>query len=125
MSFGEAIQTVVRKYAEFDGRAGRAEFWWWTLFYLLVASALSLFNVVPFGEGASLGWLLTSLWGLAALLPNLAVGVRRLRDAGYGWGNMFWILVPIAGLIILVVYWTRPSRATEGVPSTDAASTAS
>jgi uncharacterized membrane protein YhaH (DUF805 family) len=125
MSFGEAIQTVVRKYAEFEGRAGRAEFWWWTLFYVLVASALGLFSVVPFGEGANLGWLLTSLWGLAALLPNLAVAVRRLRDAGYGWGNMFWILVPIGGLIILIVYWTRPSAANTPAPSTDAATTAS
>ena len=44
MSFGEAIQTVFRKYAEFMGRAGRAEFWWWALFNVLVASALGLFN---------------------------------------------------------------------------------
>lgn len=29
MSFGEAIQTVFRKYAEFMGRAARDEFWWW------------------------------------------------------------------------------------------------
>jgi hypothetical protein len=36
MSFGEAIQTVFRKYAEFTGRAGRAEFWWWALFTALV-----------------------------------------------------------------------------------------
>ncbi|MFE6256530.1 DUF805 domain-containing protein [Agromyces sp. NPDC057865] len=121
MSFGEAIQTVVRKYAEFEGRAGRAEFWWWTLFYVLVASALGLFSVVPFGEGANLGWLLTSLWGLAALLPTLAVGVRRLRDAGYGWGHMFWVLVPIAGLIVLVIFWIQPTKdataATDYVPS--------
>lgn len=37
--------------------------------------------------------------GIAVLLPNLAVAVRRLRDAGYGWGNLFWILVPIAGIV--------------------------
>jgi uncharacterized membrane protein YhaH (DUF805 family) len=29
MSFGEAIRTVFRKYAEFTGRATRSEFWWW------------------------------------------------------------------------------------------------
>ena len=43
------------------------------------------------------------------LLPNLAVAVRRLRDAGHDWPNLFWILVPIAGLIVLVIYWTQPS----------------
>ena len=41
MSFGEAIQTVFRKYAEFMGRAGRAEFWWWALFTTLVGGALT------------------------------------------------------------------------------------
>jgi hypothetical protein len=82
MSFGEAIQTVFRKYAEFTGRATRAEFWWWALFNVLVASALSLFNVIPIGNNAYLGSLLSGLWGIAVLLPSLAVAVRRMRDAG-------------------------------------------
>jgi uncharacterized membrane protein YhaH (DUF805 family) len=38
MSFGAAIQTVFRNYAEFTGRATRPEFWWWALFNLLVAA---------------------------------------------------------------------------------------
>jgi hypothetical protein len=46
MSFGEAIQTVFRNYAEFTGRATRPEFWWWALFNLLVAGALNFFNVI-------------------------------------------------------------------------------
>ena len=82
MSFGEAIQTVFRKYAEFAGRARRAEFWWWALFNLLVAAALNLFNVIRIGENAYLGSLLAGVWGIAVLLPSLAVAVRRLRDAG-------------------------------------------
>ena len=90
MSFGEAIQTVFRKYAEFTGRATRPEFWWWALFNLLVAGALNFFNVIRIGENAYLGSLLAGLWGVAVLLPNLAVAVRRLRDAGYGWGHLFW-----------------------------------
>ena len=122
MSFGEAIQTVLRKYVEFTGRAGRAEFWWWMLFYVLVASALGLFNVIPLGENASLGWLLSSLWGIAVLLPTLAVSVRRLRDAGYGWGHIFWLLVPIGGLVVLVIFWAQPTKT--AVPATDAATTA-
>ena len=61
MSFGEAIQTVFRKYAEFMGRAGRAEFWWWALFNVLVASALGLFKVIGIGDNASLGSLLAGL----------------------------------------------------------------
>lgn len=116
MSFGDAIRTVFRKYAEFEGRASRPEFWWWALFSFLVSSALSVFNVIPlgvpteYGAVASVGSVLTGLWGIAVLLPGLAVTVRRLRDAGYGWANIFWILLPIAGLIILIVYLAKPSQ---------------
>lgn len=109
MSFLESIQTVLRKYAEFTGRAGRAEFWWWALFNVLVLSALNVLNVFPVGENAYLGSVLAGLWSVAVLLPNLAVAVRRLRDTGRDWANLFWILLPIAGLIVLVVYWAQPS----------------
>jgi uncharacterized membrane protein YhaH (DUF805 family) len=110
VSFGEAIQTVFRKYAEFAGRATRTEFWWWALFNVLVAGGLNLFNVIRIGQNAYLGSLLAGLWGIAVLLPNLAVAVRRLRDAGYGWGNLFSILVPIAGIVVLIVLWAQPTR---------------
>ena len=119
MSFGEAIQTVFRNYAEFTGRATRSEFWWWALFNLLVAGALNLFNVIRIGENAYLGSLLAGLWGIAVLLPNLAVAVRRLRDAGYGWGHLFWILVPIAGIFVLITLWAQPTK--PAVPATTAA----
>ena len=71
------------------------------------------------GRALHLGSLLAGLWGIAVLLPNLAVAVRRLRDAGYGWGNLFWILVPIAGIVVLIVLWTQPTKA--AVPVTTAA----
>ena len=113
MTFPEAIQTVLRKYADFEGVAKRPEFWWWILFTVLVAAALNVFSVIPVGDGSSLGAILSGLWSVATLLPTLAVGVRRLRDAGYPWQNLFWILVPIAGLIVLAIYWAKPSTSAE------------
>lgn len=125
MSFGESIQTVLRKYAEFTGRAGRAEFWWWTLFNVLVLSALNVLNVFPVGENAYLGSVLAGLWSVGVLLPNLAVAVRRLRDTNRDWPNLFWILLPIAGLIVLCIYWSQPSLpATEVVDAPRPAPTA-
>jgi uncharacterized membrane protein YhaH (DUF805 family) len=53
------------------------------------------------------------------LLPYLAVSVRRLRDAGYGWGHLFWILVPIAGIFALITLWMQPTK--PAVPATTAA----
>jgi len=110
MSFGEAIQTVFRKYADFTGRATRPEFWWWALFYVLVATALSLFNVIRIVDSASIGSVLSGLWALAVLVPTLAVMVRRLRDAGLGWPHLFWMLVPVAGLILLLVLLAIPTK---------------
>lgn len=109
MSFVDAIKTVFGKYADFEGRATRPEFWWWFLFTVLVGSALNVFSVIPVGDTSSVGAILSGLWSIGTLLPTLAVGVRRLRDAGYAWQNIFWILLPLAGLIVLVIYWARPT----------------
>ncbi|HJP81679.1 MAG TPA: DUF805 domain-containing protein [Candidatus Saccharimonadales bacterium] len=106
MGFGESIKTVFSKYADFNGVASRPEYWWWTLFSFLVSAVLG----VAFGRGeGSLGNTLVSLWSLATLLPSLAVAVRRLRDAGKHWGNLFWLLLPFVGWIIVIVYLAQPS----------------
>lgn len=118
MTFFDAIKTVFRKYAEFEGRATRPEFWWFALFSALVSAALGSLNVYTTtgavgGQGlydlagttstTYYGAALASVWGVFVLLPSLAVTVRRLRDAGHRWVEIFWILLPIAGIIILVI----------------------
>ena len=126
MTFFESIKTVFRKYAEFEGRATRSEFWWFTLFASVVSLALGSLNVStgtsPFGSWSMgdpsvafsstiyLGTSLASVWGFVVLIPSLAVSIRRLRDAGHDWKNIFWILLPIAGLIILIIWWAEPSK---------------
>lgn len=113
MTFPQAIQTGFRKYADFLGRAARSEFWWWILFTALVSTALSLIPVWAFRlpDGTmSFGPTFSGLWSIAVLLPTLAVAVRRLRDAGYRWGYLFWLLLPVAGLIIVAVLRARPSE---------------
>lgn len=128
MTFFESIKTVFRKYAEFTGRATRPEFWWFALFSALVSGALASLNVttttytaggmmgIGWADGDSfastlyLGGSLAGLWGFVVLLPSLAVAVRRLRDAGHQWTEIFWILLPIAGAIILVVRLADPTK---------------
>jgi uncharacterized membrane protein YhaH (DUF805 family) len=131
MTFFDAIKTGFRKYAEFGGRATRSEFWWWTLFTTLVSAALNALSVPMYGtmysrmftDGPLNGgplyvgyptFSLAGLWGIAVLLPSLAVAVRRLRDAGRSWAELFWILLPIAGVIILIVRFCEPSVAGGG-----------
>jgi len=112
---GGAIRTVFMKYARFDGRAGRPEFWYWTLFYaiilaaayaLVIVGALASFGM-RYGYGmapvSGLFGVLIWLWVLAAFLPTLAVQVRRLRDGGYHWGFVFLSLVPFGAIAVLVM----------------------
>ena len=115
MSLGQSIQTVFTKYAEFRGVASRPEYWWWILFTFLVSAALGalplpVLTVTPGGDLTWTASTLAGLWGIAVLLPTLAVTVRRLRDAGYGWGSLFWLLLPVAGMIVLIVLCAQPSR---------------
>ncbi|MBN9605132.1 MAG: DUF805 domain-containing protein [Actinomycetales bacterium] len=124
MTFPQSIATVFRQYAEFAGRATRAEFWWWVLFTTLVSAGLNALNITVYRAAApaaqmvfggwdattyGLGSGLAGLWGVAVLVPSLAVAVRRLRDAGRRWPELFWLLLPIAGPIVLIVHLADPS----------------
>jgi uncharacterized membrane protein YhaH (DUF805 family) len=108
--FAQSVVRALRRYTDFEGRATRAEFWWYALFYALVLTFCDVFSFAQLSPTATLGSVLSSIFMIVTLLPTLAIGVRRLRDAGLGWKNMFWLLVPVAGIIILIVYWTRPSK---------------
>ena len=81
------FMTVLRKYAVFEGRARRREYWFFVLFYILISIVLSMVDRVlglyneAYGMGA-----LGGLFCLAVLIPSIAVGVRRLHDTGRtGW----------------------------------------
>ena len=102
MSFGQAVSSVFSKYATFSGRARRSEYWWWYLFVTLVfvvASVIDRAAGLTYGDTTYAGGWIASIAGLALLLPNLAVGVRRLHDTGRsGW----WLptgLVPLGGFV--------------------------
>ena len=97
MTFFESIRVCLSKYAEFNGRASRSEFWWFALFVTLVGSALAMVHEV-----------LSSIFLIAILLPLLAAGARRLHDTGRsGWWQLF-LLVPVGGLVILGFLWAEP-----------------
>lgn len=92
------------RYADFRGRSRRREFWLWVLFnvgaYALLgwadeALGLSVAGDDPFARlFAPISGLLSFLYGLATLLPSLAVTVRRLHDTDRRW---WWMLLPIGG----------------------------
>ncbi len=83
--------SVLKNYAKFDGRARRAEYWYFTLFSTLISVLLS---IVVYTSGVMY---LDSIYSLAVFIPSLAVGVRRMHDVGKsGW----YLLIPIYNLIL-------------------------
>ena len=112
MGFGRAISTCFRKYATFRGRAGRAEFWYFYLFNMLISVALvSAFLVLNAAdEGSTAGMAFLGLWllySVAATLPALAVTVRRLHDTGRSGWFMLLALIPLVGPIVLYVFYAQ------------------
>jgi uncharacterized membrane protein YhaH (DUF805 family) len=94
----EAIRLGFQNYSNFSGRASRSEYWWWTFFVVVVAFALNVLGAIvgPFG-------IVASLFGLGTLLPNLAVGARRLHDIDKsGWYLLLWLL-PVIGWVWLLI----------------------
>jgi uncharacterized membrane protein YhaH (DUF805 family) len=115
MNMIEAVKAVFSKYATFEGRARRSEYWWFALFNFIVSLLLgfSLGGGHGMGEGGMMGGnLISTIWSLATLLPTIAVGARRLHDIDRtGW----WLLIsfiPLIGWIVLIVFFA--SRGTAG-----------
>lgn len=105
---------VLKKYAEFNGRARRKEYWMFCLFNGIVMILLAILGAMG-GESAAaaLFFSLLILYVLAVLIPGLAVTVRRLHDTNRsGW----WFLitfVPLVGGIILLVFTVQDSHPQE------------
>lgn len=121
MSFGTAISAGFRRYADFAGRSGLAEFWWFMLFVVLVNSAvraldtmvtgaMPVFDAVPMIPYGTADGPFSGLWALGTVVPVLAIAVRRLRDGGNRWTQLFWLLLPIAGLIVIIIRFCEPSK---------------
>ena len=103
-------KVVLQNYANFSGRARRAEYWWFTLVHFVV---LLVVVGVLFVINDTLGGLAYILAGLGTLLPSLAVLVRRLHDIGKSGWWYFIAFIPLVGPIILLVFaCTDSSRGT-------------
>jgi uncharacterized membrane protein YhaH (DUF805 family) len=101
----------LRKYADFKGRARRAEFWLFTLGLTVLSIACAMSIVVLrdiFGGGAgALGAVALVVVAAVTLVPNLAVSFRRLHDTGH---SAWWLLIQLVpfGVLVLLYFYIRP-----------------
>ncbi|UVD59466.1 DUF805 domain-containing protein (plasmid) [Rhizobium sp. Pop5] len=129
MGFTEAVRTVLtQKYATFSGRASRSEYWWFFLFYMLLAIAIAVLAFVvgafsgqqgEVSSGVVLVMVIGGLLALALVLPILSLQVRRFHDRNIsGW---WYLALIILGMVPYIGPFTSLSitiisvlRGTEG-----------
>lgn len=123
-SLGDAVRRFFAKYATFTGRASRSEFWWWYLVSFVVTVVLQILATATGGAGAIAAdgtpqapgagyWIFTILlliWGLATIVPTIALLVRRLHDGNFSGFFAFLALVPIVGGLIVLILAILPSK---------------
>ena len=98
------LKVVKEHYADFKGRARRKEYWMFVLFNILIAALLGILGVLikfPY---------LSTLYGLAVLVPSLAVGVRRLHDIGRSGWMLLISLIPVIGSLYLLYLFCLDSE---------------
>ncbi len=101
---------ALRKYAVFNGRAQRAEYWYFYLFNILISIGLALIVGLTGRVAYTDQSVLANLYTLAVLLPSIAVAVRRLHDTGRtGWW-LFIAFIPLIGAIVLLVFTVQDSQ---------------
>lgn len=61
-------------------------------------------------DRSSLGYALSTLWGLATLIPGIALAVRRMHDVGKSGLYLLWFLLPLAGWIIVLIPMLQDSQ---------------
>jgi uncharacterized membrane protein YhaH (DUF805 family) len=101
---------VWKKYAEFDGRARRQEYWMFQLFNILAALALAALGAIAIAVSPKFGVVLFfpfTIYWLAMIIPAIAVAVRRFHDTGRsGWMLLLFVglgIIPVVGLISSIV----------------------
>ena len=108
MGMVEAFTTAWRKSFEYEGKATRAEFWWFYLANFIASMMLSFIFFVASFKNVSI-FPLTSLYFFGQIFPSLSVSVRRIRDTGKRWEWILMPLVPFVGGILFFILVCQPS----------------
>lgn len=106
------LDVLKNKYATFTGRAQRKEYWYFVLFNMIISFILAGIDLQTGMLNIELGiGVLTSIYGLAVVIPGLAVCIRRLHDTNRsGWWILI-LLVPFIGSFVLIFFMVSNSDA--------------
>lgn len=93
------LKVIKEHYADFNGRARRQEYWMFVLFNAIITVVLGVVDQLV-GTGGFLG----GIYGLAVLVPGIAVAVRRMHDIGKSGWLLLVALIPVVGWIIVLIW---------------------
>jgi len=102
---------VLKKYAVFNGRARRKEYWYFVLFNIIVSVILAVIDGMTgsFSADAGVG-ILSGIYSLAVFIPTAAVTFRRLHDTGRSGWWLLMVLLPFIGAIVLLIFMVQDSK---------------
>ncbi|MBF4983942.1 DUF805 domain-containing protein [Nonlabens mediterrranea] len=110
----DAVKAVFNNYTDFSGRARRSEYWYWQLFNFIVAMIMyipMIIGAATENEALAIPFaILLLIYGLATIIPSLAVIVRRLHDTGRSGWFYFISMIPFVGGIILLIWLIEDSK---------------
>jgi uncharacterized membrane protein YhaH (DUF805 family) len=110
-----------RRYADFSGRSCRREYWMFALLSIIVAAGSIILMAIGGGLSETgdaapgplfwLGGAIIMIWGLASIIPSIAVQVRRFHDQDRsGWMVLLGFIPYVGGLIVLIFMCLEGTR---------------
>lgn len=117
----KAYKRFWKGYVDFKGRSTPSDYWFACSAHLLIFFTwyllLAVFERMAAETGSSdlftigvILFLIIFVFCIAAVLPGIAITVRRLRDAGYNWPYIFIPLIPFVGIFILIFLLCQPTE---------------
>ena len=101
---------VLKKYADFSGRARRKEYWFFVLFNVIINFVLAFLDgMLHMTTSTGIG-VLSGLYTLAVLIPSIAVAARRLHDTGRSGWWMLIAFIPLIGWLVLLFFMVLDSQ---------------
>lgn len=111
MTMLKAIKTCFSKYATFEGKASRSEYWYFWFFSFCIGTIPFFLAFVIDKDVISLSLLGVSfLYSIVSLLPMLSAAVRRLHDVGKSGAYIFISFIPFVGGLILLYFLCKKSQ---------------
>lgn len=105
----EATKKMFTNYANFNGRTSRRDYWLAILGYFIISFVLGFISGLIFGTDKGVTSIVSIVFGLATIIPMLAMDVRRLHDINKSGWFLLLEFIPLVGSIILLVFACMPS----------------